>query len=94
MTPQQERWAAEALVAAAAELARRCLPPEQLTAEVANEPPARVLLDRAAHAEMLVLGTTRPTHQPGQPPQAIGPVARPCVRQAHCPVVVVSPDDR
>jgi len=83
MTAQEERCAAEALVAAATELARRYLPPEQLTAEVANEPPARVLL-----------GTTRPAPQPGQPPQAIGPVARPCVRQAHCPVVVVSPDDR
>lgn len=93
-TPQEERCAAEALVAAATELARRYLPPEQLTAEVANEPPARVLLDRAAHAEMLVLGTTRPTAQPGQPPQAMGPVARPCLRLAHCPVVVVSPDDR
>jgi nucleotide-binding universal stress UspA family protein len=94
MTPQEERRAAEALVAAATELAGRCLPPEQLTAEVANEPPARALLDRAAHAEMLVLGTTRPASQPGQPPQAIGPVARPCLRQAHCPVVIVSPDDR
>jgi nucleotide-binding universal stress UspA family protein len=94
MTPQEERCAAEARVAAATELARRYFPPEQLTAEVANEPPARALLDRAAHAEMLVLGTTRPTHQPGQPPQAIGSVARPCLRRAHCPVVVVSPDDR
>jgi nucleotide-binding universal stress UspA family protein len=52
------------------------------------------LLDRAAYAEMLVLGTTRPARQPGQPPQAMGPVARPCLQQAHCPVVVVSPDDR
>jgi nucleotide-binding universal stress UspA family protein len=94
MTPQEERCAAEARVAAATELARRYLPPEQLTAEVVNEPPARALLDRAAHAEMLVLGTTRPAPQPGQPPQAMGPVARPCLRQAHCPVVVVSPDDR
>jgi len=94
MTPQEERGAAEALVAAATELARRYLPPEQLTAEVANEPPARALLDRAAHAEMLVLGTTRPTRLSRQPPQAMGPVARPCLRQAHCPVVVVSPDDR
>ena len=93
MTPREERCAAEALVAAAAELARRYLPPDQFTAEVANEPPARALLDRAAHAQMLVLGTTRPARQPGQPPQAIGPVARPCVRQAPCPVVVVSPDD-
>jgi nucleotide-binding universal stress UspA family protein len=94
LTPHEERCAAEALVAAALELARRYLPPEQLTAEIANEPPARALLDRAAHAEMLVLGTTRPARQPGQPPPAMGPVARPCVRRAHCPVVVVSPDDR
>lgn len=94
MTPQEERCAAEALVAAATELARRYLPPEQLTAEVTNEPPARALLDRAARAEMLVLGTTRPASQAGQPPQAMGPVARPCLRLAHCPVVVVSPDDR
>ena len=60
----------------------------------ANEPPARALLDRSAHAELLVLGTTRPRPQPGQPPQAMGPVARPCLRLAHCPVVVVSPEDR
>jgi nucleotide-binding universal stress UspA family protein len=93
-TPQEERCAAEALVAAATELACRYLPPEQLTAEVANEPPARALLDRAARAEMLVLGTTRPTSQAGQPPQTMGPVARPCLRLAHCPVVVVSPDNR
>ena len=94
MTPRQERRAAEALLAAAMELARRGLPPGRLTGEVANEPPARALLDRSAHAELLVLGTTRPAPQPGQPPQAMGPVARPCLRLAHCPVVVVSPDDR
>jgi len=93
MTPQQERCAAQALLAAAMELARGYLPPGRLTGEVANEPPARALLDRSAHAELLVLGTTRPTSQPGQPPQAMGPVARPCLRLAHCPVVVVSPDD-
>ena len=95
MTPQQERSAAaEALLTAAMELARRGLPPGRLTGEVANEPPARALLDRAAYAELLVLGTTRPAPQPGQRPQAMGPVARACLRLAHCPVVVVSPDDR
>jgi nucleotide-binding universal stress UspA family protein len=94
MTPGQERCAAEALLAEAMELARLYLPPVRLTGEVANEPPARALLDRAAHAELLVLGTTRPALQPEQPPQAMGPVARPCLRLAHCPVVVVSPDDR
>jgi nucleotide-binding universal stress UspA family protein len=54
----------------------------------------RAQLDRAADAELLVLGTTRPAPQPGQPPQAMGPVARACLQLAHCPVVVVSPDDR
>jgi nucleotide-binding universal stress UspA family protein len=92
--PQEERSAAEARVAAAMKLARRYLPARQLTAEAPDEPPARALLDRTAHAELLVLGTTRPAPQPGQPPQAMGPVARPCLRLAHCPVVVVSPDDR
>jgi nucleotide-binding universal stress UspA family protein len=76
------------------ELARRGVPPGRLTGEVADEPPARALLDRSAQAELLVLGTTRPAPQPGQPAQAMGPVARPCLRLAHCPVVVVSPDDR
>lgn len=47
--------------------------------------------DRAADAEMLVLGTTRPGRQPGQPTLAMGPVARACLRLAHCPVVV-APD--
>ena len=95
MAPQEEHSAAaEALIAAAMELARRSLPPGRLTAELANELPARALLDRAAHAELLVLGTTRPAPQPGQPPQAMGPVARACLQRAHCPVVVVSPDDR
>ncbi len=95
MTREDEQSAAaQALVAAAAELARRSLPRERLMAELADELPARALLDRAAHAELLVLGTTRPAPQPGQPPQAMGPVARACLRLAHCPVVVVCPDDR
>ena len=94
MPEEEQRAAAEALVAAAMELARRYLPPGQLTAELANEPPARALLDRAADAELLVLGTTRPAPRPGQPARAMGPVARSCLRLAPCPVVVVCPDDR
>lgn len=93
MTPEHDRRAAGALLAAAVDIARRYLSTGRLMAEVANEPPVRALLDRSAHAELLVLGTTRPRPQPGQPPQAMGPVARPCLRMAHCPVVVVSPED-
>jgi nucleotide-binding universal stress UspA family protein len=58
-----------------------------------DEPPARALLERAADAEMLVLGTSRPPVQPGQPPLAMGPVARVCLRRAPCPVVMVASGD-
>ena len=65
MMPEEEQGAAaEALVAAAMELARRYLPPGHLSAELANEPPARALPDRAAGAELRVLGTTRPGGRP------------------------------
>jgi nucleotide-binding universal stress UspA family protein len=95
VTREDERYAAAGtLLAAAAELARPHLPPGRLTAELTREPPVRALLDRAAGAEMLVLGTTRFAREPGQPPRAIGPVARACLRLAHCPVVVAAPDDQ
>ena len=95
LTRQDERYAvARTQLSATAELARRQLPDGQLMTELADEPPARALLDRAADAEMLVLGTTRPVREPGQPVHAMGPVARACLRLAHCPVVVVNPGDQ
>lgn len=95
VTRQDERYAAaRALLIAMAELARGQLPPGRLTTELADEPPVRALLDRAAKAEMLVLGTTRPAPESGLPPRVMGPVARDCLRLAHCPVVVVAPDDQ
>ena len=75
----------------ATEAASRRLLPERLIAKLVSEPSARALFDCAADAEMLVLGTTRPGRQPGQPTLAMGPVARTCLRLAHCPVVV-APD--
>jgi nucleotide-binding universal stress UspA family protein len=47
---------------------------------------ARVLLDRCAGADMLVLGTS--SDVPGAPRSA-GPVIRACLRRAPCPVVVI-----
>ena len=46
---------------------------------------ARVLLDHAAGADLLVLGSA-----PHRAPDGAGPVARACLRHAPCPVVVVS----
>jgi nucleotide-binding universal stress UspA family protein len=55
-----------------------------VTVEIAEGLAARVLLDHAHGAEMLVLGGA------GSTPDGIGPVARACLRHAPCPVVVVS----
>jgi nucleotide-binding universal stress UspA family protein len=87
---EDEPRAAQASLDRAADLARAALPPGWLVAELVDEPPARALLERAAGAEMLVLGTSRPPVQPGQPPLAMGPVARVCLRRAPCPVVMVA----
>src|SRR4029077_8836942 len=45
----------------------------------------QVLLDRASGAELLVLGGVASTGR-----DAIGPVARDCLRHPPCPIVVVS----
>lgn len=55
--------------------------------KVAEGLTARVLLDHAEGAELLVLGSAATAG-----PHAVGPVARACLRRAPCPVVVVSAD--
>ena len=55
-----------------------------VTVEVTEGPAARVLLDRAAGAELLVLGGAV-----GAAQDRIGAVARACLRHPPCPVVVV-----
>jgi nucleotide-binding universal stress UspA family protein len=56
-----------------------------LRAEIAEGLAARILLDRAKGAEMLVLGRSRP----GDDQQPAGPVVRACLRAAPCPVVAI-----
>lgn len=64
------------------------LPPGVLVrTEVADGLTARVLLERCAGAEMLVLGSSGDA--PGGSWSA-GPVIRACLRRAPCPVVVIS----
>jgi len=55
--------------------------------EVVDGLAARVLLERCAGADMLVLGTASDTPGPGR---SVGPVIRACLRRATCPVVVIS----
>jgi nucleotide-binding universal stress UspA family protein len=73
---------------------RRSIMPDQSTCpgvevrtEVVDGLAARVLLDRAAGADMLVLGTA--SDRTGALRSA-GPVIRACLRRASCPVVVIS----
>jgi nucleotide-binding universal stress UspA family protein len=59
----------------------------EVKGEVVDGLAARVLLERCAGADMLVLGTTSDTPGASRP---AGPVIRACLRRAACPVVVIS----
>ena len=59
----------------------------QVRTEVVDGLAPRVLLDRCADADMLILGTA--SDGPGASRSA-GPVIRACLRRAPCPVVVIS----
>ncbi len=88
--PPPDADAATALDAAEQQVSQT-LPPTRLSSERADGSPSRVLIDRSAGAEMLVLGSA---YQPGRsasdawPP--MGPVTRDCLRGAACPVVVIA----
>jgi nucleotide-binding universal stress UspA family protein len=92
--PRQVRgsWGAarDALRLAVSEAAS-LYPGVSVRTEITEGLAARVLLDHAAHADMLVLGRT--SHGP-DPYRGAGPVIRACLRAAPCPVVVIaSPDE-
>jgi nucleotide-binding universal stress UspA family protein len=65
-------------------------PEVEVYLEVVEGLAARVLLERCAGADMLVLGTASDTPGAGH---SVGPVIRACVRRAPCPVVVISAHD-
>jgi nucleotide-binding universal stress UspA family protein len=69
-------------------------PLPEVLLELVDGLPVRVLLDRAAGAALLVLGSSRSSARGGAPvgkPAApLGPVARGCLRVAPCPVVIVT----
>jgi hypothetical protein len=62
-------------------------PGSQVRTEVVDGLAARVLLDKCAGADMLVLGTAS---DDSGAPRSAGPVIRACLRRAPCPVVVIS----
>jgi nucleotide-binding universal stress UspA family protein len=81
----ENRATAAARLADAVQAVLGPAPSVTVAMEVAEGLAARVLLDRAAGAELLVLGGAACAER-----DAIGPVARACLRHPPCPVVVVS----
>lgn len=63
-------------------------PSVSVRTEITEGLAARVLLDHAREADMLVLG--RAAHGP-DPYRGAGPVIRACLRSAPCPVVIIGP---
>jgi len=63
--------------------------PADLYTELIEGMAERVLVDRSAGADLLVLGATT---SPGVSGRSIGPVIRSCLIRAHCPVVVIGPE--
>lgn len=61
-------------------------PRDNVTTEVVESSAERVLVDRSAGADLLVLGSASGLTAG----RSLGPVVRGCLSRAHCPVVVVS----
>jgi nucleotide-binding universal stress UspA family protein len=61
-------------------------PGDRVRTEISEGLAARVLLDQAANADMLVLGRSSTSPDPYR---AAGPVIRVCLRAARCPVVII-----
>ena len=81
-TQEGERAGAEADLAGAMPA-----PDVKVTAALVRGPPARVLLNQCADADLLVLGG----HHADSPlRQTVGAIAATCLRQAPCPVVIVT----
>jgi nucleotide-binding universal stress UspA family protein len=91
--PDGDHAAGTALLAAE-QLASLALPPGRLSAELADGSAAKVLIDRSAGAELLVLGSAYRAGQSANDPwPPMGPVARACLHGAACPVVVMASRD-
>jgi len=88
---EQERKAAAAGLASTIRAVFGSNPPPGLLTEVTEGMPERVLADRSAGADLLVLGSTSTPSVMGR---SIGPVIRSCLSRAHCPVVVIGPEGR
>jgi nucleotide-binding universal stress UspA family protein len=66
-------------------------PPFRVEVHMVHAPPAQALVQASERANMLVIGHRG---RGGFAGLLLGSVANDCVRQAHCPVLVVRPHDK
>jgi nucleotide-binding universal stress UspA family protein len=90
LAPAQQLAAADGELTCVLRLAFGPALPAGLSAELVHGPPERVLIDRSAEADLLVLGSAAPPTAAGR---VVGPVVRACLHRAQCPVVVVGAPD-
>jgi len=62
-------------------------PPDGVTAELAEGAPERVLVERSAGIDLLVIGSAAVAEQPGW---SAGPVVRACLMKARSPLVIIT----
>jgi nucleotide-binding universal stress UspA family protein len=86
-TPEGERRRAEADLTAAMHAVFGPAPDVKVQAALVFGPPARVMVDQCADADLLVLGGHH-ADSPRRP--TVGAVAATCLRHAPCPVLIVT----
>ena len=84
--PAEGQRRAEQMLREAVEQARRDHPAVTVETAVIEGPPARVLVDLSADADLLVVGSRG---HGGFTGLLLGSVSQQCVHHAHCPVTVV-----
>ena len=88
LTPDEQRGAATAELAAEVRAAFGAVVPDEVATELTEGVAGRTLVNLSADADLLVLGSGSPAAE------SVGPVIRACLSHAHCPVVLVRPADQ
>jgi nucleotide-binding universal stress UspA family protein len=86
-TAELERQAARDCLAAVMRTEFGATPPDAVTVELAEGAPERVLVERSAGIDLLVIGSATVTEQPGW---SAGPVVRACLMHVRSPLVIIT----
>jgi nucleotide-binding universal stress UspA family protein len=87
LTTEQERQSARDRLGAAMLAEFGPVTPEGITAELTEGLPERVLVERSAYIDLLVLGSAAVAVPVGR---SAGPVVRACLMHARCPLMIIT----